>query len=88
VGITAGSREVYQEEMPVTETSISYNNNNNNNNNRCNLRRQNVIKKEVEKILKYKDFTIEIQRMWNVKTKVILVLTEATGTISDSFENT
>ena len=31
MGITAGS-EKYQEEMPVTETSISYNNNNNNNN--------------------------------------------------------
>jgi len=28
----------------------------------------NVIKKEAEKILKYKDLTIEIQRMWNVKT--------------------
>ena len=27
-----------------------------------------VIKKETEKILKYKDLTIEIQRMWNVKT--------------------
>jgi hypothetical protein len=26
-----------------------------------------VIKKEAEKILKYKDLTIEIQRMWNVK---------------------
>jgi len=25
----------------------------------------NVIKKEAEKILKYKDLTIEIQRMWN-----------------------
>jgi len=32
---------------------------------------RNVIKKEIEKILKYKDLTIEIQRMWNVKTKVI-----------------
>jgi len=30
---------------------------------------RNVIKKETEKILKYKDLTIEIQRMWNVKTK-------------------
>ena len=30
---------------------------------------RNVIKKEAEKILKYKNFTMEIQRMWNVKTK-------------------
>jgi hypothetical protein len=29
----------------------------------------NVIKKEAEKILKYKDLTIDIQRMWNVKNK-------------------
>jgi len=29
---------------------------------------KNVIKKETEKILKYKDLTTEIQRMWNVKT--------------------
>ena len=28
-----------------------------------------MIKKEAEKILKYKDLTIEIQRMWNVKNK-------------------
>ena len=30
---------------------------------------RNVIKKEAETILKYEDFTIEIQRMWNVKRK-------------------
>ena len=36
-------------------------------------------------ILKYKDLTIEIQRMWNVKTKVIPVIIGATGTISMSF---
>ena len=30
---------------------------------------RNVIKKEAEKILKYKDLTIEIWRMWNVKNK-------------------
>ena len=47
----------------------------------CSLRRQ----KEAEKILKYKDLTIEIQRMWNVKTKVIPVTVGETGTISKSF---
>jgi len=46
---------------------------------------RNVIKKEAEKILKYKDLTIEIQRMWNVKTKAIPVTIGATGTISKSF---
>ena len=43
---------------------------------------RNVIKKEAEIILKYKDLTIEIQCMWNVKTKVIPVIIGATGTIS------
>jgi len=46
---------------------------------------RNVIKKEPEKILKYKDLTTEIQRMWNVKTKAIPVITGATGTVSESF---
>ena len=46
---------------------------------------RNVIRKEAEKILKYKDLTIEIQSMWNVKTKVIPVIIGATGTISKSF---
>jgi hypothetical protein len=31
---------------------------------------RNVIKKEAEKILKYKDLTIEIQRKWNVNARV------------------
>jgi len=54
---------------------------NNNNNNPCNEEGtcmlidvaiagdRNLTKKEVRKILKYKDLTTEIQGMWNVKTK-------------------
>jgi hypothetical protein len=41
----------------------------------CNFRRQKCDK----------DLTIEIQRMWNVKTNVIPVIIGATGTISKSF---
>jgi uncharacterized protein with HEPN domain len=44
-----------------------------------------MTKKEAEKILKYKDFTIEIRCMWNVRARAIPVINEATGTISKSF---
>ena len=43
---------------------------------------RNVIKKEADKILIYKDLTIQIQCMWNVKTNAIPVIIAATGTIS------
>ena len=46
---------------------------------------RNVIKKEADQILKYKNLTIEIQCMWDVKTKMIPVIIGATGTISKSF---
>ena len=36
---------------------------------------RNVIKREAEKILKYKDLETEIQHMWDVTTKVIPVIT-------------
>ena len=41
-----------------------------------------MIKKEAEKILKYKDLTIKIQLMWNVKTKFIPVIIGTPWTIS------
>jgi hypothetical protein len=44
-----------------------------------------VIKKEAEKIVKYKDLTTAIQRMWTVKARVIPVVIGATGTVSKSF---
>jgi len=46
---------------------------------------RNVIKKEADEILKYKDLTTEIQCMWNLKSKVLPVVIWATGTISKSF---
>jgi hypothetical protein len=49
---------------------------------------RNVIKKEAEKILKHKDLTIEIQRMWNVKTKVRPVIIGRLGVFQSHSENT
>jgi hypothetical protein len=46
---------------------------------------RNVIKKETEKFLRYKDLTIRTQRMWNVKRKGILLIIGATETILKSF---
>ena len=43
-----------------------------------------MIKKDAEKILKYKDFTIEIQRTWNVRRRVLPVIAGASGTVSKS----
>jgi hypothetical protein len=42
---------------------------------------RNMIKKESEKVLKYEDLTIEIQRMWNVKKRAIPIIAGATETI-------
>jgi hypothetical protein len=45
---------------------------------------RNVIKREAEMIVRYKDLTVENQRMWNVKAKVIPGLIGATAAISVS----
>jgi hypothetical protein len=45
---------------------------------------RNVVKKEAEKILKYKNLIIEIQGMCSVKAEVIPVIIGATGTVSKS----
>jgi len=47
---------------------------------------RNALKKEAEKILKYKLLTIEMQRMWSVKPKMIPVMTGATGNVSKSLK--
>ena len=46
---------------------------------------RNVITKVAQKILKYKNLTIDIQSMWNVKSKVTPVIIRETGTVSKSF---
>jgi hypothetical protein len=47
---------------------------------------KNVIQKEAEKKLKYKDLSIDIQRMWNMKCFVIPVIIGATGIVSKSLQ--
>ena len=39
---------------------------------------RNVMKKEAEKILKYKDLKMDIQPMWNLKANVIPIITGET----------
>jgi hypothetical protein len=45
---------------------------------------RNVVKKEAEKILKYKDLNNRNSAQWNVKAKVMLVIIGGTRTISKS----
>jgi hypothetical protein len=47
---------------------------------------KNVIQKEAEKKLQYKNLSMEIQRTWNMKYFVIPVITGATGIVSKSLQ--
>ena len=47
---------------------------------------RNVVRKEAEKKLKYKSLCIEMQRMWNLKCKIVPVITEATGIVTRSLK--
>jgi hypothetical protein len=43
---------------------------------------RNVVQKEAEKKLKYESLYVDIQRMWNLKCMIILVINEATGIVT------
>ena len=45
---------------------------------------RNVVKKEAEKKLKYKSLCVEIKRMWNLKCRILPVITGATGIVAKS----
>jgi 3-deoxy-D-manno-octulosonic acid (KDO) 8-phosphate synthase len=47
---------------------------------------KNVIQKEAEKKFNYKNLSIEIQRMWNMKCFAIPVIIGATGIVSKSLQ--
>lgn len=49
---------------------------------------KNTVKKEAEKITKYRDLEIEIKCMWNTKTRVITEVIGALGTKERNTRNT
>ena len=43
--------------------------------------------KELEKITKYQDLRLQVQKLWNVKATVIPIVFGALGTVSEELEN-
>jgi len=46
-----------------------------------------VINKEIEKVEKYQDLLLEIQRFWNVKAEIIPIVMGALGALSSKFKD-
>jgi hypothetical protein len=46
----------------------------------------NVNTIEAEKLSKYKELEIEVSRIWNVRTKIVLIIIAALGTIKNGFD--
>jgi len=47
---------------------------------------RNVVQKEAEKKVKYKNLYIEIERMWNLKCTIVPVIIGATGIVTRSLK--
>ena len=50
-------------------------------------RDKNVKVKELEKITKYQDLRLQVQKLWNVKAAVVPVIIGALGTVCEELEN-
>ena len=48
---------------------------------------QNIKVKQLQKIIKYHDVILQVQKLWNVKTTVISVVVGALGTVTEKLEN-
>ena len=48
---------------------------------------QNIKVKELEKITKFQDLRLQVQKLWNVKATVIPIVVGALGTVSEELEN-
>ena len=48
---------------------------------------QNIKVKELEKISKYQDLRLQVQKLWDIKATVIPIVVGAFGTVSEELEN-
>ena len=48
---------------------------------------QNIKVKEIEKITKYQDLRLQVQKLWDVKVTVIPIVVRVLGTVSEKLDN-